>query len=168
MKFAPHRAARYYYLRFIRLRDHPTVLARGVAIGTFIGVTPTIPFHTILTLLFAFILRGSKVAALLATVIVSNPLTFFFQYYFSWKIGSWITPGQHSWGEVSNLLEVIINGGDFGVTMAALAEIGLDTFMILIGGGIILALPFTITFYIISYLIFRSVKKKRLEKHVLN
>jgi uncharacterized protein (DUF2062 family) len=167
MKLEPRRAARYYYLRFIRLRGSPGVLARGVAIGAFIGITPTIPFHTILALLFAFILRGSKIAALLVSVIVSNPLTFFFQYYFSWKIGNWLTPGKHSWDEVSSLLETIANGGKFGETMTALADIGLDSLLILIGGGIVLATPFTIIFYIISFLLFRDIQRKRLEKHIL-
>ena len=36
--------------------------------------------------------------------------------------------------------------------LAALAEIGFDSFMILIGGGIILAVPFTIAFYLLSFL----------------
>jgi uncharacterized protein (DUF2062 family) len=168
MKLEPRRAARYYYLRFIRLEGHPSVLARGVAIGTFIGVTPTIPFHTLLSLFFAFILRGSKVTALLATVIVSNPLTFFLQYYFSWQIGNWFTPANHSWEEVESLLEAIISGGNFGGKLAALAEIGLDSFMVLIGGGIILATPFTIAFYLLSFLFFKSIQKKRLQKHVLS
>jgi uncharacterized protein (DUF2062 family) len=168
MKLEPRRAARYYYLRFIRLRGHPSVLARGVAVGTFIGITPTVPFHTLLSLFFAFILRGSKIAALLATVLVSNPFTFFLQYYFSWKIGNWFTPGKHSWEEVSVLIETVLNGHDFGPTMTALTEIGIDTLMILIGGGIILAVPFTIVFYLLTYLFFRSIQKKRLEKHVLS
>ena len=168
MKFEPRRAARYYYLRFIRLSGDPSVLARGVAIGTFVGITPTIPFHTLLAILFAFILRGSKITALLVTVMVSNPLTFFLQYYFSWKTGNWFTPGEHSWEEVSSLLEAIVNGGNFRETLAALAEIGMASLMILIGGGIILAVPFTIAFYLLAYMFFRSVQKKRLEKHVLS
>ena len=168
MKFEPRRATRYYYLRFIRLSGDPSVLARGVAIGTFVGITPTIPFHTLLAILFAFILRGSKITALLVTVMVSNPLTFFLQYYFSWKIGNWFTPGEHSWEEVSSLLEAIVNGGNFRETLAALAEIGVNSLMILIGGGIILAVPFTIAFYFISYLMFRSIQKRRLEKKVLS
>ena len=168
MKLEPRRAARYYYLRFIRLKGHPSVLARGVAVGTFVGITPTLPFHTILALLFAFLLRGSKIAALLATILVSNPFTFFLQYYFSWKIGNWFTPGKHSWEEVSSLIEAIIDGHDFGPTVAALTEIGMETFMILIGGGIILAVPFTIVFYLLTYLFFRSLQKKRFEKHVLS
>lgn len=168
MKLEPRRTARFYYLRFVRLRGHPGVLARGVAVGTFIGITPTIPFHTILTLIFAIILRGSKVTALLAAVIVSNPLTFFFQYYFSWKIGNWFTPAEHSWDEVSSLLDAVVNGENYRGAFSALAEIGLDSLVILIGGGIILAIPFTIAFYLLTYMFFRSIHKKRLEKHVLN
>ena len=167
MNFEPRRAARYYYLRFVRLKGHPSVLARGVAVGTFIGITPTIPFHTILALILAFILRGSKVAALLATFIVSNPITFLPQYYFSWKIGNWITPGKHSWNDVSILIDAIISGGEFGKTLAALGQIGMDSLIILLGGGIILALPFTLIFYYLSYILFRSIHKKRLEKKML-
>src|SRR5210317_1471269 len=99
MKLEPQRAARYYYLRFIRLRGKPSELARGIAVGTFIGITPTIPFHTILALICASLLRSSKIAAVLATFVVSNPLTFFLQYYFSWKIGTWFTSREHSWNE---------------------------------------------------------------------
>ena len=168
MKLEPRRTVRYYYLRFIRLRGHPSVLARGVAIGTFIGITPTIPFHTIMVLFFAFILRGSKVTALLAAVVVSNPLTFFLQYYFSWKIGNWFITASHSWEEVENLLDAILSGGNFTGKLASLAEIGFESLMILIGGGIILATPFTIAFYLASFLFFRSIQKKRLEKHVLS
>lgn len=168
MKFEPRRAARYYYLRFVRLKGHPSVLARGIAIGTFIGITPTIPFHTILALLLAFTLRGSKIAALLSTLLVSNPITILPQYYLSWQIGNWLTPGKHSWSDVAVLIKAILNGGKFGETFSALGEIGFDSIVILLGGGIILALPFTFAFYCLSYMFFRSMQKKRLEKKVLN
>jgi uncharacterized protein (DUF2062 family) len=168
MKIEPHRTIRYLYLRFIRLRGEPSVLARGVAIGTFIGITPTIPFHTVLTLLFAFIFRGSKIAALLAAVIVSNPVTFFPQYYASWQIGNWLTAGKHSWAEVSALIESIVKGNNYSDTLAALGHIGIKSLMVLLGGGIILALPFTLAFYFLSYRVFCSIQKKRLEKKKLN
>ncbi len=110
MKLDPKRTARYYYLKFIRLKGEPCVLARGIAIGTFIGITPTIPFHSVMALALAFLLRGSKVAALLATFVVSNPLTFFPQYYLSWHIGNRLLPGKHSWGDVSELINLVVNG----------------------------------------------------------
>lgn len=168
MKIKPRRAARYYYLKFIRLRGHPQVLARGVAIGTFIGITPTIPFHTILTILLAIILRGSKIAALLSTVIVSNPITIVPQYYLSWQIGNWLTTKKHSWEEVSHLIESLTDGVNYNETFTALGEIGLDSFIILLGGGIVLALPFTVVFYLFSIRFFQSIQKKRLEKKVLS
>ncbi|HKJ15346.1 MAG: DUF2062 domain-containing protein [Desulfobulbaceae bacterium] len=167
MKLELRRAARYYYLRFVRLKGHPGVLARGVAIGTFVGITPTIPFHTILSLLFAFILRGSKIAALFSTIIVSNPITFLPQYYLSWQIGNWLTPGKHSWKDVSILIDAIINGGKFGETLTALGQIGMESLIILLAGGMVLALPFTLFFYCLSYMLFRSIQKKQLEKKIL-
>jgi len=167
MKLEPRRTARYYYLKFVRLKGHPRVLARGVAIGTFVGITPTIPFHAILSLIFAFILRGSKVAALLSTILISNPLTFVPQYYLSWRIGNWLTPGKHSWADISVLIKAVINGGQFGETLSALGQIGVDSLLILLGGGIVLALPFTLIFYCLSYMIFSSVQKRRLERKVL-
>jgi len=39
-KIEPQRTARYYYLKFIRLKGDPAMLARGVAVGVFIGITP--------------------------------------------------------------------------------------------------------------------------------
>lgn len=168
MKLEPRRAARYYYLRFVRLRGHPKVLARGIAVGTFIGLTPTIPFHTILTLIITFIMRGSKVAALLATITVSNPITILPQYYFSWMIGSWLIPGKHSWDQVSALIDAILHNGSFMKTIAALGEIGFDSLLILLTGGVVLALPFTFIFYCLSYIFFSSIHKKKLEKKILN
>jgi uncharacterized protein (DUF2062 family) len=168
MKLEPRRAARYYYLRFIRLKGHPSVLARGVAIGTFIGITPTIPFHTILALIFSIVLRGSKVAALLATITVSNPITILPQYYLSWIVGNWLIPGKHSWDEVAVLIDAVLNGGRFKETISALGEIGFDSLVILLTGGIVLALPFTFIFYCLSYMFFRELQKKRLEKKVLD
>ncbi len=167
MKFELHRYARYYYLRFIRLKGHPSVLARGVAIGTFIGITPTIPFHTIIALGLCYVLRGSKVAAVLATILVSNPLTFFPQYYFSWQIGNWLLPGKHSWGDISELINLIVNGGQFHETLAAFSHVSINSMIVLIMGGIVLAIPFTIAFYYISYIFFCSVHKRRLEKQKL-
>jgi uncharacterized protein (DUF2062 family) len=167
MKLEPRRVVRYYYLRFIRLKGHPSVLARGVAVGTFVGITPTIPFHTILALVVAFLLRGSKVAALLSSIIVSNPLTLVPQYYLSWQIGNWMTPGKHSWEDVSILIKAIIDGGQFGETLSALGQIGMDSLLVLLAGGIVLALPFTLVFYCLSYLVFSAIQKKRLEKKAL-
>ena len=147
MKFDLRRTTRYYYLKFKRLKGDPLILARGFAIGAFIGITPTIPFHTVLALSLAFLLRGSKVTAVLATVIVSNPLTFFLQYYLSWQVGSWLFPGKHSWEDVSGLINLIVTGAPYKETLAAFFHISINSLTVLIGGGIILSLPIALVVY---------------------
>jgi hypothetical protein len=88
----PKRASRYYYLKFTRLQGDPQSLAWGTAIGTFFGITPIIPLHTVINLIVTFLTRTSTIAALLASLIVCNPLTYVPQYYFSTLIGNAVTP----------------------------------------------------------------------------
>ena len=161
MKFDPRRTIRYYWLKIIRLQGDPHVLARGVAIGIFIGVTPTIPFHTILAIALALLLRGSKIAALLFTVIVSNPLTFFFQYYFSWRLGTLLTFRNLSWGKICSVLDLIATHASFQETIMALGGLGRDAIWVMLVGGVILALPFATIGYLLSYLFFSLWHKKR-------
>ena len=81
--------------RFKQLNGDPHYVALGMAIGVFISVTPTIPFHTVIALALAFILRGSKAAAAIG-VWFSNPVTipFFLQGQlrcrgvYSWQFSS--------------------------------------------------------------------------------
>ena len=70
-----------------RLQGNPHYIAMGMAIGVFIGVTPTIPFHTALAIALAFVLRGSKPAAAIG-VWIANPLTIPLFYYASYRVGS--------------------------------------------------------------------------------
>ena len=83
------RQIRYYYLRFIRLRGEPHELAMGMAFGIFSGMMPILPFQTALAVALALFFKGSKIAAALGTW-VSNPLNWYFLYYYSYKLGALI------------------------------------------------------------------------------
>lgn len=84
---------RYWWKEFWRqlreLRGKPHEISLGMAIGVFIAITPTIPFHTVLAVALAALLRGSKLAAALG-VWVSNPLTIPFFYYGSYRLGRFV------------------------------------------------------------------------------
>ena len=84
---------RYWLQEFWRqlreLRGEPHKISLGMAIGVFIGITPTIPFHTVLAVALAALLRGSKLAAALG-VWGSNPLTIPFFYYGSYRLGRFV------------------------------------------------------------------------------
>jgi len=60
-----------------------------VAVGVFVGITPTIPFHTVLAFILALFLRGSKPAAVIGAW-VANPLTIPLFYAGSYKAGSFL------------------------------------------------------------------------------
>lgn len=57
-----------------------TTLARGVAVGLFIGMTPTVGIQTVMMLVAAFVFRANFFAAFLVSN-VSNPLTMAPLYY---------------------------------------------------------------------------------------
>ena len=163
----PLRLFKYIYLRFLRLQGDPASLARGTAVGVFIGITPTIPFHTILIFLLSSIVRGNLLAGICASLAVSNPLTFFLQYYLSWTIGSVIIQSDMSWNKLETVLQSLTNGSDFSLQLAALLSLGADALTALIIGGVVLALPLALLGYIASYRFFLFVKEKRRRKHIL-
>ncbi|MDH4265116.1 MAG: DUF2062 domain-containing protein [Deltaproteobacteria bacterium] len=84
------RNLRLLYLRLLRLRGQPQEVAGGVAIGVFVGMTPTVPLHTVLAVLIAFILKKSKLAAALG-VWVANPFCLPFIYLLDFKVGQVLT-----------------------------------------------------------------------------
>ncbi|MCB2181093.1 MAG: DUF2062 domain-containing protein [Desulfobulbaceae bacterium] len=155
---------RYYYLRFIRLQGDPKEIARGVAIGVFIGITPTIPLHTILIIATALFCRASKLAGILAGCLVSNPITFFFQYYFSWRLGTLLTPYELSWERIHELMAIITGHLGFKETLAELSKLGWHAISLMLVGGVVLALPFTIASYFLSLYFYKSIRRKRLRQ----
>ncbi len=163
----PNRAARYYYLKFLRLQGDPHSLALGVAIGLFVGITPTIPLHSALIIILAWPLRGNILAALIAATAISNPLTWLPQYYFSWRVGNWLLPGHLSWDRIQTLLCLFASDTSFKQSLAPLGQLGLEAVAVMLLGGVLLAIPFTCAGYILSFKFFSALRKKRLEKHIL-
>ncbi len=56
------------------MKSGPEAMARGVAIGLFIGLTPTVGFQTVLMIILCIALAGNFPTAFVASF-VSNPLT---------------------------------------------------------------------------------------------
>lgn len=152
---------RYYYIRFIRLRGEPDAIARGIAIGVFIGITPTIPLHTALSLLFAMIFKGSKIGALLAATIASNPLTIFPLYYLSWRIGNLLTPYNLSWERIQQTLNILLGDVSFMEKLTAINGLGQEAIIVMVLGGVVLALPFSVASYFAGLHFFTALRKRK-------
>jgi len=68
------RATQYMIHRMRRLPDEPHKIARGVFAGTFVNFPPIFGIQFVTAALFAWVIRGNILAALLCTFL-SNPIT---------------------------------------------------------------------------------------------
>jgi hypothetical protein len=69
------RSTRYLAHRIGRMPGTPTSIAVGFACGAAIACTPFVGFHLGIALVVAWVVRGSPLAAAIATQIVGNPWT---------------------------------------------------------------------------------------------
>jgi uncharacterized protein (DUF2062 family) len=83
----PKKRLRKFYDKFISLKGDPKSIALGMAIGIFIGVTPTIPFHTVMIITCTFVLRQNFTAAYLGSWLIMNPFTIPFFYVTQYSLG---------------------------------------------------------------------------------
>ena len=80
------KSLRFNYLRLLRLKGQPQVVAKGLAVGVFAGCFPFLGLQSVLGIILATVFKGSRVAAIAATWI-SNPLTYVPIFIFNYKIG---------------------------------------------------------------------------------
>ncbi len=85
-RFGFFRQFKLHLIRLARIKSSPDAVARGVALGVFIGFTPFFGFHILIALLFAVILQQNKIATFVG-VWVTNPLTAPFIYALEYEIG---------------------------------------------------------------------------------
>jgi hypothetical protein len=162
------RLTKYYYLKFIRLKGDPRSLAFGTAIGVFIGLTPTIPLHTVAIIALTVITRTSFISAYTASWLVCNPFTYVPIYYLSLVIGNAVTPYELNWEKIKAVLDLLLSHPGIGPSITAVFNLGFEAITVLVVGGCILAIPFTIASYYFSFSLFTKIRKKRQEKHILN
>lgn len=141
------------YVKFKALNGDPHYVAMGMAIGVFVAVTPTIPFHMTIAVAMAFVLKASKTAALIG-VWFSNPITIPPLYYGSYKLGM--------------LMLGRSNGVDPSVlSLLELSKHGLDITIAMIIGGAVLGILPAIGAYFVTRNFFRKLRARRAVKKML-
>jgi len=151
IKTSQGRFSRYNFREFIdrvkNLEGDPHFVAMGLAIGVFIGITPTIPFHTVLAVSLAIIFRGSKAAAALG-VWFSNPVTAPIFYWGSYKVGMYLLGNPAPFDvKYESILELL--------------DLGMDVTTAMITGGIILGILPGIASYFITRKIIATIRLRR-------
>jgi hypothetical protein len=121
---------------------------------------PVLPFQTALAVALAMVLRGSKITAALGTW-VSNPLNWYFLYFYSYKIGAHIL-GLAERNQAFSAIMKAIRSGEEGMVVAKMI-LGAGTGLVggFLLGGFILGILAAGPAYGLSLLFFRRVQEWR-------
>ena len=134
-------------MRLARLPASPYAISSGFACGSMVSFSPLLGLHFILAVIFAYIIRGNFIAALIGTV-VGNPLTFPLIWGVIYKIGTYVT----------NIKHVKLNQDiNFDMIINQTYEIFFPMFL----GGIIIAPIVWIISYFIIYSFISSFKNRK-------
>ncbi len=111
------RTLKYYYLRMKNLKGNPYSIASGMAIGVFIGLTPTIPLHAVIIISITSLFKSSRVAGLLGATIVSNPVTMPVHYYLAYHLGKRIISSNITLPHTYSIVDIACVGQELTITM---------------------------------------------------
>lgn len=138
---------REFFERVKKLHGDPHYIAMGMAIGVFISITPTMPFHTVIAIALAFILRGSKATAALG-VWFCNPISAPFFYLGSYKTGMFLLGYSAPFdAKYESVLELL--------------KLGMDVTLAMIAGGIILGILPGFASYFITRKIITTIRPRK-------
>ncbi len=134
-------------------------------IAVLIGISPKISLPTILILTVTMLTKTSAIAGIISSWVVCNPLTSVPIYSISIVAENNATPFKLSWQRVKRFLESISSDRNFTDPIIAVAGLGFAAIVVMIVGGIALALPFTMASYYLSFNLFIKMQLKNQRKH---
>jgi len=155
------RVEHFVIYRVLHADDTPHRLALGIALGMFVGWTPTVGFQMLLVLLLAPSFRVNPIVGI-PIVWVTNPVTivpiYFSNYWFGHLVlnlfsdrpalsYAQVTERLGQFGGVSHFLSNFHHAQFWHKVIQILAEFGLDLWV----GSIIIGLVMAVISYTISY-----------------
>ena len=142
------RQLRSFYEKFISLKGEPAQIAAGLAIGVFVGVTPTIPFHTAIIVLIGLLFRQNITAGYLGAWIVSNPLTVPFLYVSQYELGRSLLGMERSRFALPDY------------TLGSVTALGWEILLPLLAGGILMAPFFAVPAYFVTRRLITEIRAR--------
>lgn len=137
------------FKRLLAMDEDPEYIAKGFALGTFIGMMPIPGFQVLVSLALATIIKVHKPAAIIGvfnTNVATGALFFAFNY--------WL--GKHLLGLSPDFVLPSSIGFDF---ISAILAAGMDVFYSMLAGGVVTGLVLSV----LSYKIVLAILLKRKE-----
>ena len=159
---------RKFYLKIVREKASPEYIARGWSIGMFFGCLIPIGGQLVCSIPAAFLLKGSKIGAVLGTFI-TNQITVFFIYPVQCYAGAKLIGLDLSYGDIKEKLKEIIDASDFSEFVHATKSLAGDLTVAFFVGGAIMAVVLTpITYFAVKKMVigYRIQLEKRRKKRL--
>ena len=137
-------------VRLRQLEGNPHHLALGMGVGIFVSIMPIIPFQTLVAFGLAFLVRGSKSAAVLGTWL-SNPLTIPVVYYANYKVGCLLL------GYETTLKSIAFD------SFSQLMELGLEVTLAMLIGGAVIGAVLGVAAYFVTFRGFIVIRRRSRE-----
>ena len=161
---------RKFYLKIVREKAPPEYIARGWSIGMFFGCLIPIGGQLICSIPAAFLLKGSKIGAVLGTFI-TNQVTVFFIYPVQCYAGAKLIGLDLSYGDIKDKLKDIVSASDFSEFVDAAKILAGDLTIAFFVGGAIMAVVLTpITYYAVKKMVIGyriQVEKRRRKRQAM-
>ena len=125
--------------------------------GILAGMMPIMPFQTALSVGLALLFKGSKITAALGTWI-SNPLNWYFLYYFSYKLGAFLLGLQGHHAMFSSIMTAVRAGEDAMVIVEKMVSAGGVMLTAFFVGGLVMGAAASVPSYFIFLFIFNRIQ----------
>lgn len=125
--------------KIFKIEDNPEKIARGFALGTFIGMTPFVGLQFFISVFIAGLLKWNKIAAGIA-VFQTNVFTGAFVFSFNYFLGAAILGVEYSFS-LTNSAEIF--------SLSTIFCSGPSAFCSFLLGGLITGIPSSLLAYII-------------------
>ena len=159
---------RNFYLKIVREKASPEYIARGWSIGMFFGCLIPIGGQLVCSIPAAFLLKGSKIGAVLGTFI-TNQITVFFIYPVQCYAGAKLIGLDLSYGDIKDKLKDIVDASSFSEFVDATKSLAGDLTLAFFVGGAIMAVVLTpITYIAVKRMViaYRIRAEKRRKKRL--
>ena len=162
-KYFSWRTYKAFFLKMMRSSDRPDYLARGVALGLFIGFLVPMGLQIAVVLPLAFLLKAAKLPAV-AFTFVTNHLTVFFIYPVQCWIGSYLMFHPFRYDTLAEQLRGVIDAPSMKMFMEEIAKLGLRLGISFFLGGLLFGVLAGAAGYLVTYRMTVRFRQRRAER----
>ena len=149
----------WLYAKIVREKASPEYIARGWAIGMFYGCLIPFGLQLICSVPTAFLLKGSKIGAVVGTLI-TNHFTIFFIYPLQCWIGSLLIGRSFSYDKIQEMLHDVMEEQSWDSLLEAGGDLVASFF---VGGLLLTAVMTPATYFFVLKLVNGPRKRKALK-----